>query len=463
MSEMHWSLLLGLATVGLGMGARRWPALAWVALTPLGLALYWYGPLPAAACGAVSGAGLVVGSFASRTLLPLMAIAGTVSALTWGALAAGIAALWPVGEPSFGALLIPVYAVLALLPLRIAGAPRWCTNPLAVTQEPWLAVVHIARRGSDLLVTAVLGASASVVVMASSGLSEPLSLMDVAAVLLALAFIGMLIRDGYAGFTAAIRQVDASEVVTVAAVSSDGPPPEDPLNGFWPLQSPHYADVEATAQRYTPLVAQAVAGGARLVVLPEVAVRVDSTTRQTWIDNVRTWSKRHSVTVVSAFFDEARPSNELVIVGPDGEVLACYEKQHPAPIEAPRHQRMPPARACFDSPASIAVSAVICVDLDYDDLVEPTARAGGVLAVPANDWPELAELHHRTAVWAAVTSGVSVLRSTGHGISSAYDAAGRVLRRQSSTHGPVVLLVDVPVAGTKLGPWLNPAGVGSLL
>jgi apolipoprotein N-acyltransferase len=32
------------------------------------------------------------------------------------------------------------------------------------------------------------------------------------------------------------------------------------------------------------------------------------------------------------------------------------------------------------------VSAVICYDGNFNDLVRPVARAGGVLAIPANDW-----------------------------------------------------------------------------
>ena len=52
-------------------------------------------------------------------------------------------------------------------------------------------------------------------------------------------------------------------------------------------------------------------------------------------------------------------------------------------------------------------------------------------------------LHHRSPVWAAVIAGVPILRSTGQGISSIYDGAGRVLKQQSSADGPVVLVADV--------------------
>lgn len=38
------------------------------------------------------------------------------------------------------------------------------------------------------------------------------------------------------------------------------------------------------------------------------------------------------------------------------------------------------------------------------------------------------------------------MRAVGHGISADFDAAGRVIARQSSFDGPVALIADAPVA-----------------
>lgn len=234
-------------------------------------------------------------------------------------------------------------------------------------------------------------------------------------------------------------------MVRVAAVVSDGAPPDGELDGLWPLRSAEYSDVDATLCRYAPLIEDAARAGATLIVLPEVAVRVNASSRSKWLEGVGRWASTHRTTVVAPFFDESRPANELAIVGPDGASGATYyEKQHPAPVEVERHARMSPGTGRFGSP-STAMSTVICVDLDYGDLVRPVTQVGGVLAVPANDWPELADLHHRTAVWAPVMSGVPMIRATGHGISAAYDASGKVICQQSSLNGPVVLVADLPV------------------
>jgi len=90
---------------------------------------------------------------------------------------------------------------------------------------------------------------------------------------------------------------------------------------------------------------------------------------------------------------------------------------------------------------------VICVDLDYADLIAPVRASGGLLVAPSNDWDgPFAALHDRSAVWAAVLTGTTVLRATGHGLCSVRDGAGDILARTSSLNGPTVLVVDIPLA-----------------
>jgi hypothetical protein len=443
MTDLQCALLLGLLTAGLGLAATRIALLAWVALAPLGVALYQLPPLPAALAGALAGTVLVSAAFVTRTMLPIMPIGGGSAAVSWGLGSALVAAVWPDGEPAWGVLLLPALSVVAVVPLRLAGGPRWAANPLARTQERWLPVVHISRLGSDLFVTAATGTSSAIATLLFVDMPpRPSTLL--AMMLAAAAAIGAL-SYGFASYGSAKRQLAPRRRVRVAAVACDGPPPRGRLDGLWPLRSPDYADVEATLQRYEPHVAAGVAAGARILVLPEVAVRVNEHSRPTWIDGVCRWARTHGVAIVAPYYDESRPSNELVIVGPEGEVLTRYEKQHPAPVEAKRHEPMLPGSIQLYEPEQVTLSAVICVDLDYDDLVDPVARRGGILAAPSNDWPVFEALHHRTAVWAAVMSGVSLIRATGHGTSAAYDFAGHVLERQSSLDGPVVLVAELPV------------------
>jgi hypothetical protein len=127
---------------------------------------------------------------------------------------------------------------------------------------------------------------------------------------------------------------------------------------------------------------------------------------------------------------------------------AGFAAQHPAlGVEPKPTLRTPSGPHHVQTRArTLPLSAAICVDLDYADVIKCAKRAGGVLNVPANDWRVFERVHHRTAVWAAAMSGVPIPRATGHGISSVYDGAGPVLASQSSLKGPVTLVVDVPVA-----------------
>ena len=255
----------------------------------------------------------------------------------------------------------------------------------------------------------------------------------------------VLIVAGTLGFgLASYRRVaglvaGAEETIRAAAVSVDAP-----FRGYARPESAEYRDVDGTICRYQSHVARAMAAGAQLIVLPEHAVIVTAQTRKRWLAAISNWAKEANARVVTGLFDADAQQGQLVLVDESGQIVATYEKQHPmARVEPKRKMRMPPALLQRDP---FPISGVICFDLDFNDLVRPVSRAGGVLAVPANDWQGTEELHHRSTVWATVMAGVPVVRSSGHGISSVYDAAGRVLARANSFDGPVVLVADVPIS-----------------
>jgi predicted amidohydrolase len=332
----------------------------------------------------------------------------------------------------------PLAVVVALLPLRPLGAPRWVSNPLARTQQSWLVMVHTARVGGDLMTTAVLATASMSVALALGGY-----FWSAAA---GAAFVVGVLTFGWASLRAATVRAGRGSSRRVAAVVVDGKPPEHgELTGTWPAESPEYRDVEATFARYQPYVEQAARQGATLIVLPEAGVYAeDGAAEERWCAGVEGWARDLDVAIVAPYFDGATPRNTLAVIDRSG-VVAHHDKQHPARgAEPPRHEKMEvgPHRLV----GAAALSTAICVDLDWSDTARSARRAGALLAVPANDWFGGFEvLHHRTAVWAPVVAGVPVVRATGHGISSVYDSAGHVLKEQSSAGGPVVLVAEVSV------------------
>ena len=416
--------------------ARLRPLLAWLACVPLAVAVARCGPA-AALTGALtfgSAAAAVMSSHAMRALLPLtvgLASAGAASVAAIGAVAVA-------HDARLLALAVPLVAVGAALPARLMGAPRWVANPLACTQEPWRALIHLGRFVGDLGVCALVGAGGAAAVLALSGEWRVAG----ASSALVLAAIGV----GEAALRRADARVDRSPRVPVAAVVVDGAPPASgAADGLWPLHADEYRDVEATRARYEPHVRAAAQRGAAVVALPEVALSVGGSARGRWLEIAASWARTLNVTIVAPFFDLDVPRNTLRVIEPDG-TLHTYDKQHPArglePAAGPHRAIGPHAGA-----RAWSLCTVLCVDLDYADLVAPARRAGGVLFAPSNDWLDgFHERHHRTAIWAAVLSGTTVVRATGHGISSVFDGAGRLLARASSERGPVVMVVDAPIA-----------------
>ncbi|MGE0787260.1 MAG: nitrilase-related carbon-nitrogen hydrolase [Sandaracinaceae bacterium] len=444
MEDVVIALLAGLAGGALSVRARTTPLLGWVALAPLGVALR--------DCGAAAGitaaltlAAAVVAPCWTQTMRRLAprALAPTVLSAAVGGVVAG----WLLQDRA-GAWLyvaLPCVALLATQPLRWLGAPRWIANPLACTQEPWRAVVHVARAGDDRAVTALLAVAG-----ASIALALPIPVVEPIAAASGALFVVVALGLGFLAMRHAERRVDRAPRVRVAAVVSDVPPPSGaPMNAYWPIQSPQYRDVALARSRYAPLIRDAASRGVELVVLPEVAVTLDTPRREEWIEVARDWAREHAITIVAPFF-ELRPSgaasvNTLRVLDPDG-AESTYDKQHVEPGVEPPASRDRARRAHPSAHRAWPLHTVICVDLDYPDLVRPVRDGGGLLAAPANDWLDgFEEVHHRTAIWAAVCSGVSVVRATGHGISSVIDAAGRTLARACSRGEPVVLVVDAPL------------------
>lgn len=451
MTELLGAFFAGVASGGLVCAAGRWPVLAWVALTPVFMVSLRLATVHAALAGAVAGVVAVVPLVADRTQRRLVPLAAVSSASGWG-VAFGCAGVFlQRSAGAWAALILPLAAVLAAVPLRFAGAPRWLNNPLARTQERWLPVVHIAGLGGDLAVTAVLAAvSAGLVLLAAApGLVSPLGLAALADWL----FAACALAYGVARFHRARRTADAAPRVRMAAVAANVPPPaHGPVTGLWASASPDARDVAGALARYEGHIKRAAEAGAELVLLPECAVCVDEGSRAQWLDTLASWAQREQVAIVAPFVDGSVPSNELAVIDISGRVVGRYEKQHPAPrLEpTPNTRSKPGPHAVTTRSRALPLSAVICVDNDYSDLVATARKVGGVLGVPANDWPIFEALHHQSTVWSAAMSGVPILRSTGHGISSVYDGAGRVLAAQSSLSGPVVLVADVPLAHSHL-------------
>ncbi|ATB39093.1 Apolipoprotein N-acyltransferase / Copper homeostasis protein CutE [Cystobacter fuscus] len=140
--------------------------------------------------------------------------------------------------------------------------------------------------------------------------------------------------------------------------------------------------------------------------------------------------------------------NELILVGPEGNVAWRYVKARPVPGWEAAHSipGSPEVPVLRDSGVG-NLGGAICFDGDFPaDFAGPTARGLELLLLPASDWRGISAPHMRQAVFRAVEQGFSLLRQANQGLSVAVDGYGRVYGEMDHfTAEERVLRAELPV------------------
>jgi predicted amidohydrolase len=164
------------------------------------------------------------------------------------------------------------------------------------------------------------------------------------------------------------------------------------------------ADKPANLRRLTELIGQAVATGATLVVCPEAAMHGfgDGSTPLApiaegldgaFVTGLAKCASRHGVTVVAGMFepvedDDQRAYNTVVALGPDGELMGRYRKQHLFDaLGWAESKRLEPGdvseRLVFDC-GEFRVGVMTCYDVRFPELARTLADDGvDLLALPS--------------------------------------------------------------------------------
>ena len=160
---------------------------------------------------------------------------------------------------------------------------------------------------------------------------------------------------------------------------------------------------------------------------------------------------------------EGRPprlENKAVLVDPSGCSVYSYIKKNPVPgwearISTKSDGRMPVRDSEYGR-----LSSAICFDMDFPHFLRQVGKLGAdILLVPASDWEAIKDLHHQMAEFRAIENGVSLVRATRWGISTAVDAFGRTSAATDSfSASQDVMVAQVPLRGiptlyAKLGDW----------
>ena len=226
----------------------------------------------------------------------------------------------------------------------------------------------------------------------------------------------------------------------------------------------------------TPLLDEAVVGGAELVVAPEAAFRVEAGEHDAFLARASTLASSRDLALVVGYFDAARDVNEAALFDPGGELAAVYRKTHLI-LGMEDYQagdgtlvQLPGGHPRGGLPADHVLGALICQDDNFRDLGRAYGRLGvAALAIPTNDWEQVQEFHLQNTRLRAVDSGVAIVRGATNGISAVIDRRGRLLAsRDHHAEGPGVVLADLPLrTGTtpyaRFGEWFTGCCVLGLL
>jgi predicted amidohydrolase len=193
------------------------------------------------------------------------------------------------------------------------------------------------------------------------------------------------------------------------------------------------ATPEAALDHVLPLVREAAAAGAELIVTPEgtnvlqkdkarLAPLLRPLDDDMVVGALREVAREHAVPIVvgSALVrrEDGKAANRQAVIGPDGKVLATYDKLHMFDVDLPTGESAresetyePGTRAVTAEAAGARLGLSICYDLRFPALYRALALAGAqVLTIPAAFTRPTGEAHWEVLLRArAIETGSFVL------------------------------------------------------
>lgn len=178
----------------------------------------------------------------------------------------------------------------------------------------------------------------------------------------------------------------------------------------------------------------------KIICWSEGAVMLFSRDENDYIDSVKTLALENevfigmSVLVMKDNFQELMTDgvpfieNKLIFISPEGNVEWTYHKSRLVQgVETGKFIKGDGIILSSDFEFG-TITGVICYDMDSPEYISQINDfSPSLLLAPSNDWPEIKNIHSVMAKARAIENGVSMLRPTSNGISTAVDAYGRTI------------------------------------
>jgi len=231
-----------------------------------------------------------------------------------------------------------------------------------------------------------------------------------------------------------------------------------------PLNQAYWTELAQTSRRnYLDLLRRTertAEDGARIIVWAEgsgVVLQDDlGWARIVLLETVQR-TDAHVVATLAVLDPETRHlSNTALIVTPQGTVAHHYTKAHTLPgTETERTLPGDSTVAAVETPLG-RLAVVICFDADHPDVWRSIRDARAeIVAIPASDWPAIADLHADMARIRARSAGAALIRPARFGRSVVTDRQGRLLAVVDHTRrADPDLVADLPsVRAGNSTPW----------
>ena len=202
------------------------------------------------------------------------------------------------------------------------------------------------------------------------------------------------------------------------------------------IQTSTPAAPEAALAHVAPLIREAAAGGAKLILTPEatnfmirdrdrraavLTLQDDDAVVAGLRDLARelgVWVLIGSAIVKSGVADDDRAANRSLLIDDGGEIVAAYDKLHVFDVDLPTGERWRESEAVRPGEAAViagtpwgGLGLTVCYDIRFPQLYRALARTGAaMIAVPAAFTVPTGEAHWETLLRArAIETGAFIL------------------------------------------------------
>ncbi|MBI9097881.1 MAG: hypothetical protein JEY91_05365 [Spirochaetaceae bacterium] len=199
---------------------------------------------------------------------------------------------------------------------------------------------------------------------------------------------------------------------------------------------------------------QAAKAGAKIIVWAEVAASLPYSEELSVIRRGAELCQKYNVYLGLSFNTwllepEMRRNskilhNHLVILGPDGSILADYDKQKPVPGgESENAIKGTETIPKIETPWG-DIAFAICFDADFPGIIRQGYGAGLIIITGA-DWPEISPTHSIMSAWRGIENGSALFRIAQGGQSTAFDKCGSTIAELPLQEGASVFYAHMPI------------------